>query len=57
MTAEFTQTFTSQRYLTLRNPQSCTPTLITQSTENGKTQTRSFYECLFGAIEMAMEES
>jgi hypothetical protein len=24
--------------------------------ENGKTQTRSFYECLCGAIEVAMEE-
>lgn len=39
--AEFAQTFTPQRGLTLRNTQSSAPDPVAQSAENGKTQTRS----------------
>lgn len=39
--AEFAQTFTLQRGLTLRNTQSSAPDPVAQSAENGKAQTRS----------------
>jgi putative transposase len=39
--AQFAQTFTPQRGLTLRNPQSSAPTPVAQPTQIGKTQTRS----------------
>lgn len=40
--AEFAQTFTPQRGLPLRNPQSSAPAPVAQLAENGKTQARSF---------------
>ena len=39
--AEFAQTFTPQRGLTLRNPQSSAPAPVAQPAQTGKTQTRS----------------
>jgi len=39
--AEFAQTFTPQRGLTLRNPQSSAPAPVAQPAENSKTQLRS----------------
>lgn len=39
--AEFAQTFTPQRGLTLRNPQNSAPVPVAQLAENGKTQPRS----------------
>jgi putative transposase len=39
--AEFAQTFTPQRGLTLRNPQSSAPAPVAQPAQIGKTQTRS----------------
>ena len=39
--AEFAQTFTPQRGLTLRNPQSSAPAPVAQPAQMGKTQTRS----------------
>lgn len=39
--AEFAQTFTPQRGLTLRNAQSSAPALVAQPAQTGKTQTRS----------------
>ena len=39
--AEFAQTFTPRRGLTLRNPQSSAPAPVAQPAENGKTQARS----------------
>jgi putative transposase len=39
--AEFAQTFTPQRGLTLRNPQSSAPAPVAQPAQTGKTQTGS----------------
>jgi putative transposase len=39
--AEFAQTFTAQRGLTLRNAQSSAPAPVAQPAQTGKTQTRS----------------
>ncbi len=39
--AEFAKTFTPQRGLTLRNPQSSAPAPFAQPAQTGKTQTRS----------------